>query len=470
VAVHVLSYFGAALLLLCSSASAAAQTAPAYLVAGYRALFTCSATFLADRTAEQIERNDLTGIYRDYEERMAAQPAAVIDREKGVVSARWSESAPPRVARHNAPLGCTLLPPGADVSTPLPSVQFKAPSAAAAELEWPLGDGLRRAPLGVDPFGKPLSRVLARAFDGKTYGAGSRSSAVIVVLDGELIAEAYSLDSGLHVPQRTWSVAKTIMAALIGIAAADRVLRPEEPVALPQWSRSGDPRGSIRVLDLLHMASGLDSGPAGSRTDRTYFGGARVEDTALTRTSVAPPGSRWFYANHDTLALSYALRARLDDDARYLAFPYQRLFYRIGMRRTTAETDWAGTYILSSQVWTTARDLARFGVLLLNDGVWSGERLLPEGWLKLMTSPAPVQPPLRRGDGSALPGYGAHVWLFGERHGLPEGTFAAIGNRGQFLIVIPARRAVVVRRGYDPETGPFDIARFTASVLEALGE
>lgn len=450
-------------------APAAAQKAPARLVAGYQALFTCSAAFLAGRTAEQIARNDLTGIYRDYEEVRAALPAAQIDREKRIVSVAWSDSEPPRIARLHEPLGCTLLPPGADASMPLPTISLKAPAAAAAEPDWPLGDRLRRAPLGADPLGRPLARVLARAFDGKTYGPGSRTSAVVVVSDAELIAEAYSHDSGVHVPQRTWSVAKTIMAALIGIAAGEGLLRPEEPTRLPQWSRPGDPRGRIRILDLMHMASGLDAGPVGSRTDQVYFGGARVEDAALTRTLAAPPGRRWFYANNDTLALSYVLRARLGDDGHYLAFPYERLFHRIAMRHTTAETDWAGTYIFSSQVWTTARDLARFGVLLLSDGAWAGQRVLPEGWVKLMTSPAPVQPQPQR-DGSALPGYGAQVWLFGERHGLPQGTFAAIGNRGQFVVVIPGRRAVVVRRGYDPETGPFDIARFAAAVLDAAGK
>jgi CubicO group peptidase (beta-lactamase class C family) len=104
--------------------------------------------------------------------------------------------------------------------------------------------------------------------------------------------------------------------------------------------------------------------------------------------------------------------------------------------------------------------------LLLDDGVWSGRRLLPEGWVESMRAPAPQQPPARP-DGSARPGYGRQVWLFGERLGLPEGTFAALGNRGQFIMVVPARRVVIVRRGYDPETGPFSVERFGAAVLEA---
>jgi CubicO group peptidase (beta-lactamase class C family) len=308
---------------------------------------------------------------------------------------------------------------------------------------------------------------MAQAFDGESFGAGYRTSAVVVLAGGELIAEAYLSDSGMHVPQRTWSVAKTIMGALVGIAIGDGLLRLEEPVPIPQWSAAADPRAAIRIADLLHMASGLDAGPLGSRTDEIYFGGARVEDAALTRPLLVPPGSRWNYANNDTLALSYALRVRLGNDARYFAYPYEKLFHRIGMRHTTAETDRGGTFILSSQVWTTARDLARFGQLLLDDGMWAGRRVLPEGWVRFMTAPAPMQPP-PRADGSSGPGYGAQVWLTGAAQGLPEGTFAAMGNRGQFIVVVPSAGVVIVRRGYDPETGPFRIERFAGAVLRAM--
>src|SRR5262249_55143999 len=152
---------------------------------------------------------------------------------------------------------------------------------------------------------------------------------------------------------------------------------------------------------------GLEAGASGNRTDDIYFGGGGVVDHALTHELVAAPNTRWFYANNDTMAQSYLLRARLKNDRKYLAYPYEKLFWRIGMNHTTAETDWDGTFILSSQVWTTARDLARFGMLLANDGVWNEQRILPEGWVKLMGTPAPVQPPEKRRDGSLQPGYGA---------------------------------------------------------------
>ena len=139
------------------------------------------------------------------------------------------------------------------------------------------------------------------------------------------------------------------------------------------------------------------------------------------------------------------------------------------MTHTRLETDWGGDFILSSQVWTTSRDLARLGLLHLADGVWDGERLLEEGWVDYASTPAPAQPPLEGEDGSSLPGYGAQWWLFDRAPGLPADTFAALGNRGQVLMVLPSRKLVIVRRGYDMAGGDrFRSAEFAAAVLEAL--
>jgi CubicO group peptidase (beta-lactamase class C family) len=175
----------------------------------------------------------------------------------------------------------------------------------------------------------------------------------------------------------------------------------------------------------------------------------------------AQPGTRFRYANNDILLAIRSLRAALNDDARYLAFPRTELFDRIGMTHTVAETDWQGNFILSSQVWSTARDLARLGLLWLNDGVWQGERILPEGWVKYMTTPSGPQP-------AEGPGYGATMWLFGPKQGLPEGSYAAQGNRGQYIMVIPSERLVIVRRGEDPVGARFDIAKFSADGAAAL--
>ncbi len=131
------------------------------------------------------------------------------------------------------------------------------------------------------------------------------------------------------------------------------------------------------------------------------------------------------------------------------------------MTHTTPETDSAGNFILSSQVWTTARDLGRLGLLYLYDGVWNGERLLPEGWSTFVATPAPAQP-------EQGPGYGGFFWLYGPAQGLPAGTYGMNGNRGQYVFIVPSRKVVIVRRGFDSATARFDEQRFARDVLKAL--
>jgi len=392
---------------------------------------------------------------------------AQIDRRRGWVAVAYDQLMPPRVALYRKILGCVLLPPGGGTSLRIAGIDLPEMAGSEREIAWPNGDKTDKPPSGINTRDR-MATLLKAAFDGKTYGKETRTSGVVIASRNRLLAEAYSPDSGIYVPQRTWSVAKSLMGAIIGIAAKERLLRVDERVAFPSWSAPGDPRGQITFLHLMQMASGLDAGPAGNRTDEVYFGGGLVEEHAPMHELVAPPGTRWNYANNDTLMLSYALRARIRDDRVYFAYPYEKLFRRIGMRHTTAETDWGGTFILSSQVWTTARDLTRFGLLLLNDGRWGGQEILPPGWVKLMGTPAPVQPPLKRADGEFLPGYGAQIWLYGERHGLPDGTMSAQGNRGQYIVVVPSRGIVIVRRGFDGSDARFAIDKFAADVLKAV--
>jgi CubicO group peptidase (beta-lactamase class C family) len=173
------------------------------------------------------------------------------------------------------------------------------------------------------------------------------------------------------------------------------------------------------------------------------------------------PGTRFRYANNDTLLAVRGLRAKLGDGERALAFPLTDLFWKVGMTRTVPETDWQGNHILSSQVWTTARDLARMGLLYLNDGVWNGERILPPGWGTYVSRKGPAQP--ERGEG-----YGATFWTFAPDSGLPADGYIAQGNRGQYLAIIPSRRVVIVRRGYDGAGTAFDPDPFIRDVLAAL--
>ncbi|NNM75854.1 serine hydrolase [Sphingomonas sp. ID1715] len=411
--------------------------------------------FNAGRTQAQIEALELTGIYPEYQP-LVGELTAAIEPSTRSVTVAFDDKLPPRRASWRKGLGCTTDPIGA---APAPIVPVYSADPETAPLDprpWPQGDA------GLSGKVAPkLSTMADRAFAGG-YGEQARTTGLVIVRDGRIISERYAEGFGPLVSNRTWSVAKSISGTLIGIAVRQKLLDPTQPANIPEWRPAWrDPRSAITFDNLLRMASGLHSDTAGNRTDALYTGATNVSQEATHWPLEAAPGTRFRYANNDILLAIRSLRAALKNDDRYLDFPRTELFDKIGMRHTVAEADWQGNFILSSQVWSTARDLARLGLLWMNDGVWQGERILPEGWVKYMTTPSGPQP-------AEGPGYGATLWLFGPKQGLPEGSYAAQGNRGQYIMVIPSKRLVIVRRGEDPAGGGFDIAKFSADVLKAL--
>jgi CubicO group peptidase (beta-lactamase class C family) len=456
----------AALLSLLQAGPAPAQTqAPDQrtlaLAAGWKALFLCSGTFVAGMAQADIAANDLEGGYLELQPHLAALPASISEAAR-TVSVSFDTSLPPRVARHSQGQGCTLLPIGADPAQVMPTPELiGGPDRRVQDARpWPQGDAAATAPLS-GARRKAVDALVAEALSGGRYGKDARTSAVLVILDGKIVAERYARGVGIHTPQRTWSVAKSLTSALIGRAAALGVIDPMKPAHVPEWGLAGDPRAAITVDQLLRMQSGLYTPPPGSRTDALYFGGGTVAETSATAPVGWAPASRFNYANNDTLLAARALMTDLGEAGP--TFPYTRLLWPLGMTRTTIEVDWAGAPILSSQVWMTARDMARLALLHLNDGVWNGERLLPEGWVKAATTPLGPQPPAQ-----AMQGYGRAIWLLGAAAGLPEGSYAFNGNRGQHAVIVPAHRLVIVRRGFDPAGGGFDPQAFARDIVAAL--
>lgn len=451
-----------AALLLAAPASAQVDR-PEYvraLAAGYKAAFLCSDIFSARQSEAQIARDDLQRIYPELEPLIPGLETKV-DREAKTVGVAFSDKLPPRIAAWRPQLGCAQLPIGAnaDAVRLLPRLDAAPAVDRNDRLAWPDGDRGASAPPRGDA--RALARAVAAAFDRRTYGQGSETTALLVLQDGRIVAERYRDDFDMHVPQRTWSVAKSLAGTIVGAAVQQGLLDVNAPADLPEWRRPGDPRSAITTDQLLRMASGLHSDAAGNRTDATYFGGSSVTENATQWPLEAPPGTRFRYANNDILLAVRGLRARLGDGERALAFPFEALLWKIGMTRTFPETDWQGNFILSSQVWTTARDLGRLGLLYLNDGVWNGERLLPPGWGGYVSRRGPAQP-------ASGYGYGATFWTFPAAAGLPADAYIAQGNRGQYLAIVPSRRIVIVRRGYDgPGTG-FDPGPFVRDVLAAL--
>jgi len=344
---------------------------------------------------------------------------------------------------------------GATLSWDPPSPEGFAPGAAAAA-----------AAPGVGP--EKLAELLDSAFTEPDPRRLRRTRAIVVLQDGRLLAERYAPGFSAETPLNGWSMAKGVMGVLIGLLVGEGKLSLAQERLLPQWSAPDDPRGRITLEDLLRMRSGLRfsevySNPLSDVT-RMLFSQPDAAAFAAARPLEAPPGSRWQYSSGTSNILSLIAR-RAVGESEYPSWPRRALFDPLGMRSAVFEPDASGTFVASSFLFATARDWARLGLFLLQDGVWEGRRLLPEGWARFLTTLTPQSP-----DGR----YGAHWWLKlskelgGETPAaarLPADAFHALGHEGQCLSVIPSRGLVVVRLGLSIDITAWNHAAFLDELL-----
>jgi CubicO group peptidase (beta-lactamase class C family) len=288
---------------------------------------------------------------------------------------------------------------------------------------------------------------------------------VVVVKDGRIVAERYQRGFGPHIPARTNSMCKSIAGSLVGVGVHKRLLDLHRKAPLAEWRRPGDPRGEITLDHMMHMASGLYTEAGGNPQSELYQSGAPAAEVSALNMVDSRPGARYVYAGSDTILLVRALRQAVANDAAFLTYPHREFLWKLGMTRTILETDWNNDFLLSGQCWSTARDFGRFGMLYLADGMWNGERILPAGWGRYVSTPAPAQP------GSAASGgarYGAQFWIYGGNDGLAADAYSPGGALGQYAMIIPSKNMVVVRRGLDVGGG-FRIAKFSADIVAAVG-
>jgi len=419
--------------------------------ASERAVAICSGLWTGNQTMEQMERFILLP---------AADFTTEVDRTQRIVSVEYADGMPPRIAVWRNVLGCTQLPAGATMEAVehLPRVAAGLRAPNFDDQAWPMGDRDATAEL---PRGQraELDEVVEAAFNGES--SGGRTWGVIVVKAGKIVAERYDLGFDIHVGHQTHSAAKSFASTLVGIAVKNDGLDITRPGALKEWRRPGDPRGRITVEHMLRMSSGLYAEGGGSPQANIYYQGGSVAELAATNILHTLPGERFLYNPPDTMLLTRAVRQAVDDDQRFLSYPYEEMYWRIGMTRTVTTSEWNGDFLMSGQTYSTARDFARFGLFYLADGVWNGERILPEGWASYVATPGPAQP----AEGMAR--YGAQFWLYGGREGLPADTYGPSGGLGQYAMIIPSQDMVVVRRGLDDPPG-FRMEQFTADVIAAL--
>ncbi|TQF31614.1 serine hydrolase [Bradyrhizobium sp. UNPA324] len=369
-------------------------------------------------------------------------------------------------------LGCTL-----DHGVPLADVQVPAEDGQPALLPEIAGPGI------VPPQSPSLAAALDRAFTEPAQPPHRRTRAVVVMKSGRVIAERYADGIGPETPLLGFSMTKSVVSALIGVLVRQGKLKLDEPAPVAAWKNPDDPRHAITVDQLLRHTAGLalgsslqaSLGSAFEPINRMKFVETDMAAYAETIPLETAPGTAWNYHDGNMLILSRLIRnAAGGAPEAALRFARRELLAPLGMRHVTLQLDGSGTIEGSSEMLATARDWARFGQLYLNDGVAGGKRILPEGWVNYSATATP----------NAWVGIGAGFWTnqgdsFGAKfrveHGWPRDAFFAKGTIGQYTIVIPSEKLVIVRLGRSPNVPPqadgvFDLVREVVAATREKGK
>jgi CubicO group peptidase (beta-lactamase class C family) len=436
---------------------------------GVQAVLMCNGLFTSGRTLDQVFEQELA--YLDEPIGTADGGDYSYDTELRAVAIGNAENPPVMRAAFRQGLGCVILAPDQawDDIDALPRLDLPPPGGNPATIPWPNGDLIERRSADDTLDHAALRAASDWAFDRESPEQVTVS--LLVVHDGEIVLERYAPGFDMATRTRTWSTAKSIAVTLVGMLVDEERLALDEPLGF-EWlpevpSDSRDPRDGITLRHVLNMSSGLYpvddlEMEYATGSGLAYWAGASSVAGARNRGLIREPGTFWDYENYDTLLAVYAMKRALGDPQAYLEFPRKALLDRIGMRNTMLSVDRFGDFVLSSQVYTNARDLARFGLLYLKGGVWDGERLLSEEWIEFVRTPAPAT----RETGND---YGGHWWLVpDDRRDVPKDAYSTAGNRGQYVIVAPSDDLVIVRRGLDYGEQGFDQWDLLREVLKAF--
>ena len=375
--------------------------------------------------------------------RLAAGVTVDIDEPAGVVTLRHDGGAVGSAVLAGDQ-GCVIRTDAGEGPVFLP-VPVEPALGEPGTVPWPLGDAgeVDPAATGIDPTG------LAAAVDA-AFVPAAHTAALVVVHQGQLVAERYAPGIGRDTQLESWSMGKSVAAALIGVLAAEGDLELDEAVPVAAWDSPADPRRAVTVRHLLQMSSGLrfsgvdDWDPARSPVPdhvRIYMDAVDVHAFAVGRDLEHEPGAVGRYRNCDPLALMAAARAIVEGRGEdWLTWPQRVLFDPAGVRRQVLETDRFGNFIITGFDYGTARNWARLGLLFLQDGVSAGRRVLPSGWFRVVSTAAPAWPD---------PVYGGLFWLNGTREwALPPSAFYMGGDAVQRAFVVPSHDLVIVRLGH----------------------
>ncbi len=429
------------------------------ILSGYGAKDLCSCAMVAGRNPDDVVKNELgqsplsLGTFTvDYKDSSATGSVFGLAKRKAI---------------YRKGLGCTLIAELTEEELRNQKMNLSLNNVAVSDsVDWPMGDKLP-AVLDSGINYEKLNQAIASAFEEPGPKKLIRTRGVVVVYDGKLIAEKYAEGFDQNTKQIGWSMTKSITNALVGILVRQGKLKIEEPAPIAEWKK--DERNKITLNDLMHMSSGLDwvenyAGPSGATN--MLFKSKDMGIYAATVSAKHEPGKVWYYSSGTSNIISKIVRDAIGDE-NYYRFPSEELFHKLGMRSLIVEPDAGGTFVGSSYSFATPRDWARFGLLYLNDGVWQGERILPEGWVKYSSTPT---------SGAKHGQYGAQFWLNAGEPGHPENRtfpdvpvdlFYANGYEGQSVFIIPSKKLVVAKLSLS-QGAMLDDNKFLKEIIEAL--
>lgn len=431
------------------------------IISGYGAKNMCSAVFVAGRNEQQVRTQELgffpmkLGTFKvDYTD------SSVTGSVFGFAKCR---------AIYRKGLGSTLVNEVSEQE--LRNQHFQLghfPNSNPDTVAWPMGDKLTDSfPAGIDIA--KLQQAMQHIFIEKDTVKPIRTRAVIVLYDGKIVAEQYAPGFTKDTKLLGWSMTKSVTSALIGMLVRNGKLTLDNPAPVPEWQEEKDARHAITLKDLLQQSSGLnfveDYGKSSDAT-KMLFEKADMGAYTASHTLKDKPGAVFYYSSGNTNLLSRIIRQTVGENA-YHSFPYDSLFYPLGMYSATLEPDGSGTYVGSSYMYATARDWARFGLLYLNKGLYNNKRILTEDWVQQSAVPASST---QKGE------YGFQFWLNAgsknnnknrEYPSAPTDMYYADGYEGQRVFVIPSKKLVVVRLGLTQHHN-FNSDAFIGEVISAV--
>ncbi len=400
------------------------------IITGYAAKNMCSNVFVSGRDAKEIEDIDLNFSFIKF-------TSNKVDQEEQSVTSRflWGKSK----AIHREGFGATLVRDASEEE--LRSKVYAVdtdPGYSRDTTAWPLGDLIPDTiDTGIDRTA--LTEIAGKLMDDTAYGG--IPFAFVVLHKGMPVAETYRSGLGKDTRFLSWSMAKSFTNTITGVLVGMRKMDISEPAGIEEWKE--DDRSRITLNDLLQMQSGLEwNEDYGSRSDVNLmlFNEGDMSRFAVTKPMEHPSGTQWKYSSGTANILTSLIRNEFDSDTSCYAFVHDNLLEKIGITDAVFEVDPSGDLVGSSYLYATARDYARFGLLYLNDGVFGGERILPEGWVDYTRTPASAS------DGK----YGALFWLNRSREypSAPEDMYSCQGHDGQMIFILPSSDLVVVVLGF----------------------